>query len=55
MPAPICRNGGSTKNASMARIATQTRSERWYFRKISNEPAMAPPEVRPPDGKTAEA
>jgi hypothetical protein len=28
IPAPICKNGGSTKKASMARIATKTSSER---------------------------
>ena len=52
---PICRNGGSTKKASIARIATKTSRDRWYLRKRSKEPAMAPPEVSFPVGKPAEA
>ena len=55
LPPPIWRKGGSTKKASIARIATATRRDRWYLRKMSNEPAMAPPEVSYPDCETGEA
>ena len=42
-PLPICRNGGSTKKANMARTATATSIDRWYFRKKLKDPAMKPP------------